>query len=271
MTTPTTESSVEHTEHIEHTIGQRRRRESDSQEQRLPLPPPPPPPRMRELPAYYGKDIQEAQDFISGAERRFRLDRGYYYADDTSKIDYCVLAFEAKPYRQWCVFEEDAGGPGHTTWEQFKAHLFESICDKENRLLGAAEAYERAYQGASQTTDDFAAELQALEKELGYVGPANDKMRADKLYAKLRRELRMEISRRGNLPPTRQGVLKLARHIETVERLFGPEQREVKGEGSGRAANSCRHCGKAHLSSDCPQAVCYKCRGKGHYASKCPI
>ena len=124
---------------------------------------------MPELPAYYGNDIQEAQDFISKAERRFRLDRGYYHPDDTSKIDYCVLAFEQKPYRKWSIFEEDAGGPGHITWEQFKTHLFDSICDTQNRQMNAIVAYQEARQQEGQTTDDFAADLQVLErKELGY-------------------------------------------------------------------------------------------------------
>jgi hypothetical protein len=69
MTTLTPESSSEHAKHM---AGQRRRRDSDLHDQR-----PPPPPRIRELLVYYGRDIQEAQDFISGAERRFQLDRGY--------------------------------------------------------------------------------------------------------------------------------------------------------------------------------------------------
>ena len=82
----TPESSRERTERTEQPQ-RRRRRDSDTLEPRRP------PPRMPELPAYYAKDIQEAQDFISKAERRFRLDRGYYHPDDTSKIDYYVLAF----------------------------------------------------------------------------------------------------------------------------------------------------------------------------------
>ena len=260
--TNTPESSMERTEQAQ--PGRRRRRESDTQEQR-------PPPRLRDLPAYHGKDIQEAQDFISGAERRFRLDRGYYYPDDTSKIDYCVLAFESKPYRQWSVFEEDAGGPGHTTWEQFKTHLFDSICDTKNRQLSAAVAYEEAYQRDGQTTDDFAAELQVHERELGYT---NDRAQASTLFGKLRPELRQEISRRGYPPATRKGILELARSIETAKRLFGPEQeRGVKRESSERAMRplgSCRHCGGSHASSGCERAVCYKCRGKGHYAMACP-
>jgi hypothetical protein len=65
-----------------------------------------------------------------------------------------------------------------------------------------------------------------LEKELGYSreGPANDKIRADTLFIKLRPELRMEISRRGNPPTTRRGLVDLARSIKTAEWLFRPER-----------------------------------------------
>ncbi|PMD47752.1 hypothetical protein L207DRAFT_576513 [Hyaloscypha variabilis F] len=172
-----------------------------------------------QLPAYYAKDIQEAQDFISKVERRFRLDRGYYHPDDTSKIDYYVLVFESKPYRQWSIFEADTR-VGNTTWDQFKAHLFDSIYDTTNRQLSATIAYKKARQREDQTIDDFAAELQTLERELGYT---NDKIQARTLFAKLRWELRKEISRRGSPPATRRGILNLARSIETAERLFGPK------------------------------------------------
>jgi hypothetical protein len=221
---------------------------------------------MPELPPYYGNDIQEAQDFISKAERRFRIDRGYYHPDDTSRIDYCVLSFQQKPYRQWSVFEEDIG-VGNTTWEQFKTHLFNSICDTENRQMNAVVAYQEALQQEGQTTDDFAAELQVLERELGYT---DDKAIARTLFAKLRWELRREISRRGNPPATRRGMLDLARSIETAERLFSREHTgEVKRESSVQATRTCRRCGEGHASSRCPQAVCFRCQGKGHYAAAC--
>ena len=151
-------------------------------------------------------------------------------------------------------------------------------------------AYEKAYQRDGQTTDDFAAEFQVLEKQLGYSheGPANDKMRANMLFAKLRLELRMEISRRGDPPATRRGLVDLARSIEIAERLFGSGRarehagsgragpgraRGVKAESPGRATSmlsGCRHCGGTHPSSRCAEAVCYKCQEKGHYASACP-
>jgi hypothetical protein len=54
---------------------------------------------VRDLPTYYRRTIEEAQAFISGVERRFRLDRGYYYGSDQEKIDFCILAFVEYPKR----------------------------------------------------------------------------------------------------------------------------------------------------------------------------
>jgi hypothetical protein len=65
-----------------------------------------PPPEVRDLPTYYGRTIEEAQAFISGAERRFWLDRGYYYGSDQEKIDFCVLAFAEYPKRLWTSYEK---------------------------------------------------------------------------------------------------------------------------------------------------------------------
>jgi hypothetical protein len=63
-----------------------------------------------------------------------------------------------------------------------------------------------------------------LKKELGYSrkGLVNNKIRADMLFIKLRLELRMEISRRGDPPATRRGLVDLARSIKIAERLFSP-------------------------------------------------
>jgi hypothetical protein len=68
--------------------------------------PPPSPPQVRDLPTYYGRTIEEAQAFISGAERRFRLDRGYYYGSDQEKINFCILAFAEYPERLWTSYEK---------------------------------------------------------------------------------------------------------------------------------------------------------------------
>jgi hypothetical protein len=63
-----------------------------------------------------------------------------------------------------------------------------------------------------------------LKGELGYKGPVKDKIRADTLFIKLRPELRIEISRRGNPLAIRRGLINVARYIETSERLFEPER-----------------------------------------------
>jgi len=102
-----------------------------------------PVPKMRDLPIYKGKSVQEAQAFIAGAERRFRQDKGYLYNTDTEKIDACVLAFDTMPEQRWAGYEEEVG-VGNTTWEEFKEFLLESIKDKDNRLLDATNKYEAA-------------------------------------------------------------------------------------------------------------------------------
>jgi hypothetical protein len=63
-----------------------------------------------------------------------------------------------------------------------------------------------------------------LEGELGYKGPVNNKLRANALLIKLWPELRIEISRRGNPPAIRRGLVDLARFIKISEWLFGPER-----------------------------------------------
>jgi hypothetical protein len=63
-----------------------------------------------------------------------------------------------------------------------------------------------------------------LKGELGYKSPANNKVIANTLFIKLRPELYIEISRRGDPPITRRGLVNLARSIKIAERLFRPER-----------------------------------------------
>lgn len=76
-------------------------------------------PKFRDLPAYNGKTLREAQTFLDGAERRFRIDAGLQYRDDQSKINYCVLAFGTAPAAKWERYERRRG-VGTTTWGQFR-------------------------------------------------------------------------------------------------------------------------------------------------------
>ena len=173
-----------------------------------------PAPKIPKMPPYKGKNIQEAQTFIAGAERRFRQDNGYYYGTDQAKIDFCVLAFETKPERSWTQYESDAG-VGNTTWEEFKDFLFDSIIDKDNRILSAANKYEVARQRDGQSVDDFATYLDTLERELHIT---DDHHRQQSLYAKLHTDLKKRINQCAEIPRTRKGFLALARRIENSEK-----------------------------------------------------
>ena len=139
------------------------------------------PPKICELPVYAARSLQDAQAFIAGAERQFRVDNRYHYPDDTAKIDACVLAFDKGPAAKWESYERRVGIQ-NVTWDQFKEWIMDGIQDKANRAFSAASQYERAWQRIGQSADDFASYLDSLELELGIT---DDEVQKNLLYGKL--------------------------------------------------------------------------------------
>ncbi|ELR09211.1 hypothetical protein GMDG_03785 [Pseudogymnoascus destructans 20631-21] len=138
-------------------------------------------PRFRDLPIFRGKNLREAQSFVAGADRRFRIDDGLQYATDQNKIDYCVLAFGPGPAAKWERYERREG-LGSTTWGKFKEWMMDSILDPSNRVFDTIMSYNAAKQGETQSAEDFAAYLDTLELELRI---DEEKLRKNNLYAKL--------------------------------------------------------------------------------------
>lgn len=257
-------------------------------------------PKFRDLPVYNGKTLREAQTFLDGAERRFRIDAGQRYRDDQARIDYCVLAFGTAPAAKWERYERRQG-IGMTTWAQFKEWMRDSIVDPANRAFDAVTSYNEARQRDGQSSEDFAAYLDSLEIELRI---DSDWQRRNNLFAKLREDLRRDILQRNDIPNTRQGLLSLATRIETTHRMTGaPRSRRPAGpmpepERQSRQAptrvdrvrpgpatgvnltptapkpalnpGQCPRCkSTSHRLANCPEVTCYRCNTKGHIASSC--
>jgi len=250
--------------------------------------------KFRDLATYHGKNIKEAQAFIAGAERRFRIDQGYRFPTDTAKIDYCVLAFGTQPAARWNRYERREG-IGRTTWEEFKEWLMDSILDKTNRVFAASEEYNRARQRDDQSAEAFADYLDTLELELKIVDEVS---RRNTLFAKLKDEVKAEILRRDDIPPTRQGLLSLATRLENADKLAtrrkevpfskGDHDRKTQGSnrdshrgrppqgsGSGSGPGSGGPATGANLTAAKPDGnrggePCRHCGSMGHKHHLCP-
>jgi hypothetical protein len=219
--------------------------------------------RVRNLPTYYGKTIEEAQAFISGAERRFRLSSEYN--TDQQRIDYCVLAFADKPARIWDQYEKDIEEEGVAiTWAQFKEWVVDTVRDPITRKLRAAMEYEEIRQG-DEGVDDFARALDTLERELGY---KDENQRANTLFAKLRPNLRRHVLFAGVPPTSRQELLRLVRRIESTDKI----SKEAPNRTRNPSEKECKICkSDEHWSNQCPRATCFRCQGKGHFARYCQV
>ena len=170
---------------------------------------------VRDLPTYYGHTIEEAQAFISGAERRFRMLGGTWR--DQEKIDYCVVALDKKLERRWSFYESDS--TQELSWGIFKTWLADVVIDSYSRRVRAAIEYEEARQEAGEKVDDFAIRLATLEKELEYNESGDSRRRADTLFVKLRPKLKSQILYAEDLSTTREAILQLARRMEQVEKI----------------------------------------------------
>lgn len=188
------------------------------------------PPRFQNLPVFQGKSLREAQAFVAGADRRFRIDAGSQYATNQNKIDYCALAFGPGPAAKW-ERHERREGLGNTTWKEFKEWMMDSIIDPSNRTFDAITSYNTAKQGETQSAEDFAAYLDTLELELRI---DDEELRRNNLYAKLREEVQKDILQRDDVPRTRQGMLALATRIENTHRLTDRRSDRRRGDGSVR-------------------------------------
>ena len=173
------------------------------------------PPKLPTLPEYHGKTIAEAQSFIRQSERVFRQDAGYYYPSDQSKIDTCVGRFKEKPRRKWDG-REDAVGIRQTTWKEFKDWMLDSIQDKGNRVVYAANKIQDARQRQNQSIDDFVYYLDTYRSELARESEAS---RFQTLFAKLRPKNQIEALRMNPQPRTRLELIEAVRRFETIERL----------------------------------------------------
>ncbi len=165
--------------------------------------------------------------------------------------------------------------------------------DPDNRELSAAGRYEAAEQREGQSVDEFVTYLDGLEQQLGIV---DDVAKRRTLYAKLKPDLKFDITKRSVAARTHEELISIARRIESATKVNeqgkrrrdadkpsrkdrGHEQEPDKSQT--RASNPDRKRGGLSDANRTPLGVkaepqdgtnpkCYRCHKLGHIAAKCP-
>ncbi|KAE8441046.1 hypothetical protein EG329_006083 [Mollisiaceae sp. DMI_Dod_QoI] len=232
------------------------------------------------------------------AELKWREDQDRTWVTDASKITHCVSCFKGIPRDIWRRRERRTG-VDNTTWEKFQEFMKDSITDTENRSLGAITKYNNAMQRPGQSVQAFVSYLESLEDDLGYI---DDKTSRNFLLAKLRPEIREDITHHGQIPPTRERLVAAAVHVENHQKLFrvreNPERvagdkdgtRQGKRDRKGKAVDrersrsprrespipqrpsyaSSANATPVEQRRDLSSIRCHKCQKMGHYATTCP-
>jgi predicted DNA-binding protein YlxM (UPF0122 family) len=136
-------------------------------------------------------------------------------------VTHCVSSFEGIARDIW-KRKERRIGVDNTSWEDFKEFMKNSISDPENRNLDAIAKHDEAHQRPNQSVQTFVSYLDSLEDELGIV---DDQQRRNNLLAKLKPELRKQLSLQGQIPNNRELLIALAVRLESHLNMWSEDKR----------------------------------------------
>ena len=228
---------------------------------------------------------------------RFRVASGLSSKSEDKQVNTLVYSMGAKAediFQSFGLSEDDSKNYS-TVKTKFESHFIK----RRNTIFERAK-FNRRVQQEEESVDDFIIDLYSLAEHCQY-GRLHDEMVRDRIVVgikdfKLSEKLQMDNEL------TLEKAISLARNSESVKQqqstirtdlLTEPKIEQIKGFSHKRVytgksvisntykskqpratdANSCTRCGQtpAHAKTNCParEAVCHKCKKKGHFKAYC--
>lgn len=227
--------------------------------------------RIKDPPAYRGKNLKEHREFIRSCEIAFRV-LPQEFLRDNEKVIWAMQYLEGDPRELWYTHYERTLNTREepVTWAYFRQYLLDLLSDPINRGLEAATSHAQAMQRKDQSVRAFATYLEVLEEQLT---PYTEEQRVQHLFAKLRPELQRAITNYHQVPATREDLIALGSTLERNLRRSAPapEQRTkdtYRGKSKDPSPKS-KPSSAPTRPKDKSNITCYKCNKTGHYANEC--
>lgn len=162
--------------------------------------------------SYAGGSQKLWMSYTRHCEGQFRL-HPFYFDSDWKKISWASTFLTGSASDAW-LRGNDAGQRDDFSWEKYKDFLRDVLDDPTTRARNNYRLLKQAKQRAGQTVYHFVAYVESLEQNLPE--QYTERQRYDHLLAAFSPALEREILKVGDIPATREDLIKLASRLDTT-------------------------------------------------------
>ena len=242
--------------------------------------------KLEPLRKFKGDTLASHREFIRDCNLHFEQSP-YDFPDDRAKVLHAMGALEGDARSVWYTYYEQEDRPA-LDWTFFQDFLRDIVAAPAVREMDVKQKYTDARQEPAQSVRKFDVYLASLEAQMEEF---SELQRRDNFFTRLNKKLQLELTRRGEIPVTRAGIVSAAALLEDVDNQAkgaqgkAPERHQTSRPRRHRSpsrghAREQRATGETPAKSSSDQRdkdnawkknlECYGCGRKGHIKPECP-